>query len=177
MLSSVPRRTGSWSGTGTVVVVVSKRFCMIRWLPRWRTAANPFCSRIRQTSEPERTRSLPNRNLNLSHEDFVAKTPGDFRRVGHFEEKRKRLDEVRTRFFNGRTVARNIELGAQRHKSIVLTLDNRGYALCWPHDPSLPQFHLAVAPCAPYFGVRSGSMALSIWRSWPLRKSAGVLST
>src|ERR1022692_2945769 len=78
---------------------------MTRWLPLWRTATNPFCSRIRQISEPERTRSLPNRNLNLSHEDFVAKTPGDFRRVGHFEEQRKRLDEVRTRFFNWRAVA------------------------------------------------------------------------
>src|ERR1035437_2689222 len=29
MLNSVPRPTGSWSGTGTVIVVVSKRFCMI----------------------------------------------------------------------------------------------------------------------------------------------------
>ena len=29
-------------------------------------AANPCCSRIRQTSEPERTRSLPNRHLRLS---------------------------------------------------------------------------------------------------------------
>src|ERR1039458_4325041 len=61
-----------------VIVVVSKRFCMMRWLPRWRTAANPFYSRIRQISEPERTRSLPNRHLNLSHENFAVKALGDF---------------------------------------------------------------------------------------------------
>jgi len=99
---------------------------MIRWLPRWRTIANPFCSRIRQTSEPERTRSLPNRHLNLSHEDFVVKAPRDFGRVGRFEEQRERLDEVGSRFFNRRTLARNIELRAQRHKSVLLTLDDRG---------------------------------------------------
>jgi len=32
---------------------------MIRWLPPRRTATNPFRSRIRQTSLPERTRSYP----------------------------------------------------------------------------------------------------------------------
>jgi hypothetical protein len=55
---------------------------MTRWLPRWRTATNPFCSRIRQTSDPERTRSLPNRDLNLSHENLAARAPGDFGRGG-----------------------------------------------------------------------------------------------
>jgi hypothetical protein len=44
----------------------------------------------------------------------VAKTPGDFRRVGCFEEQRERLDEVRARFFNGYTLARNIELRVGR---------------------------------------------------------------
>jgi hypothetical protein len=49
---------------------------MIRWLPRCRTATNPFCSRMRQTSEPESTRSLPNRYLNLRYEDLVVGSPG-----------------------------------------------------------------------------------------------------
>ena len=89
---------------GTVIVVVSKRFCMIRWLPRWRTAANPFCSRMRQISEPERTRSLPNRNLNLGHEDLVVKAPGDFGRGRRLEEQRDRLDEVGSRLFSERYV-------------------------------------------------------------------------
>src|SRR5258707_12269266 len=99
---------------------------MIRWLPCWRTAANPFCSRMRQTSEPERTRSLPTRHLNLSHENFVVKTPGDFGWSGRFEEQRERLDEVGSRFFNRRALARNVELGAQRYEAVVLTCDNRG---------------------------------------------------
>jgi hypothetical protein len=40
----------------------------------------PFCSRIRQTSEPERTRSLPNRYLDLSYKDLAVSPPSDFRR-------------------------------------------------------------------------------------------------
>jgi hypothetical protein len=59
---------------------------MIRWLPRWRTATNPFRSRIRQTSSPDRTRSLPNRNLNLRNEDLTAESSGHFGWVGGLEE-------------------------------------------------------------------------------------------
>ena len=70
------------------MVVPSERFCRIRWLPCCRTAANPCCSRIRQTSEPERTRSLPNRNLNLSDKDLVVKAAGNFGRGGGFEKER-----------------------------------------------------------------------------------------
>lgn len=102
----------SWEIAG----LVATGFRMIRWLPCWRTAANPCCSRIRQTSGPERTRSLPNQHLNLSHENFVVKAPGDFGRGGSFEEQRERLNEVDSGFFNGRTLARNIELRAQRRK-------------------------------------------------------------
>ena len=57
-----------------------------QWLPRWRTATNPFCSRVRQSSEPERTRSLPNRDLNLSCKNFAMKAPRDLGRGGSFEE-------------------------------------------------------------------------------------------
>jgi hypothetical protein len=116
---------------------------MIRWLPCWRTAANPCCSRIRQTSEPERTRSLLNRHLNLSHENLVVKAPDDFGRGGRFEEQRERFNEVDSRFFNRRTLARDIEFRAQRHKPVILTFDNRGQALRWLHDPSLHQLFLA----------------------------------
>ena len=38
---SVPRRTVLCSGTGTVVVASPSRRCMIAWLPRRRTSANP----------------------------------------------------------------------------------------------------------------------------------------
>jgi hypothetical protein len=75
---------------------------------------------------PKETRSLPNRDLNLSHENLVARAPGDFGRGGSFEEQRKRLDEVSSRFFNGGALARDVELRAQRHKNVVLTLDDRG---------------------------------------------------
>jgi hypothetical protein len=52
-----------------------------------------------------------------------------FGRVGRFEEQRERLDEVGSRFFNRPTLARDIELRAQRHKTVVLTFDDRGQAL------------------------------------------------
>ena len=74
---------------------------------------------------PKETRSLPNRDLNLSHENLVARAPGDFGRGGSFEEQRKRLDEVSSRFFNGGALARDVELRAQRYKNVVLTLDDR----------------------------------------------------
>ena len=72
------------------------------------------------TSEPERTRSLPNRHLNLSHENFAVKASGDFGRGGRFEEQRERLNEADPRFFNRHTLAPNIEFRAQRHKTVVL---------------------------------------------------------
>jgi hypothetical protein len=43
---------------------------------------------IRQISEPERTRSLPNRHLNLSDKDLVVKAAGDFGRGGCFKKER-----------------------------------------------------------------------------------------
>ena len=99
---------------------------MIRWLPRWRTAANPFLSRIRQTSEPERTRSLPKQNLNLRHEDFLVKPSGDFGRRGCLEEQRERFNEVGSRFFNRRALAGNVEIRAERDETIIFTFDDRG---------------------------------------------------
>jgi hypothetical protein len=94
----------------------------------WRVIVkrNQNGSRILQISDPERTRSLPNRDLNLSHENLVARAPGDFGRGGSFEEQRQCLDEVSSRFLNGGALARDVELRAQRHKNVVLTLDNRG---------------------------------------------------
>src|SRR5580698_32596 len=100
MLNSVPRRTGSWRGTGTVMVVPAVRFCMIRWLPRCLTAVNPYCSRIWQISEPERTRSLPNGYLDLGYKHFTLKSPRDFRRGSRFEEESERFNKTRPGFFN-----------------------------------------------------------------------------
>src|SRR5438874_4446422 len=102
---------------------------MMRWLPLWRIAANPFCSRMRQMSKPERSRSLPNRNLDLSHENFIVKPPGDFGRFSRFKKQRERLNEVGARFFDRIALARDIEFRAQRHETIVVTFDNGGQAL------------------------------------------------
>jgi len=115
---------------------------MIRWLPCWRTAANSFRSRIRQISEPERTRSLPNRDLNLGNEDFVVKAAGDFGRGRRFEEQRDRLDEVGSRFLNRSTLTGDVEVRAQRHKSVVLTFDERDEALRWPHKSESTPVHM-----------------------------------
>lgn len=77
-------------------------------------------------TKPGRTRSLPNRHLNLSHKNFVVKTSGDFGGGGGFEEQREGLDEIRLGFFNGSTIARNVEFRPQRHKTVVFTFDNGG---------------------------------------------------
>ena len=74
----------------------------------------------------ERTWRLPNRNLNLCHEDLVVKPSGDFGRVGRFKKQRERLDEVGSRFFNRGTLARDIEFRAQRHETVVLTFNDCG---------------------------------------------------
>ena len=68
---------------------------------------------------------LPNRDLNLSHENFVVTAACDFGRVGGFEEQRQRLDKVGSRFLDRRALARDIELRAQRNKDVVLAFDNR----------------------------------------------------
>ena len=49
-------------------------------------AKNPCCSKIRQTSSPERTRSLPNRNLDLGDEYIAVHAAGDLALVGDFKE-------------------------------------------------------------------------------------------
>ncbi len=82
MLVSVPVLSSEWSGTGTVVVVFPDRFCMTTWLPRWRTAENPSALRISQTSQPDSTRSLPNRDLDPGHEDFAVQPARDLGGIG-----------------------------------------------------------------------------------------------
>jgi hypothetical protein len=101
MLWRVPRLRRSCNGKGTVTVVPSVRSCMMRWLPCWRAAANPCCSRILQTSEPERTRSLPNGHLNLRDENFTVQPLRNFRRRGGREEEREGFDEIGARFLDG----------------------------------------------------------------------------
>ena len=79
---------------------------------------------IRQISEPERTRSLLHRYLDLRHEDFVAVAPGDFRRVCGLEKKSQRLDQISAGLFDGCALARDIELRAQRYEAINLSFND-----------------------------------------------------
>ena len=101
MLWRVPRLSGSWIGTGTVTVVPSVLSCIMRWLPCWRTATKPCCSRILQTSEPERTLSLPNGHLNLRDEDLTVKPLANLLVRGCLEEEREGFDEISARFLDG----------------------------------------------------------------------------
>ena len=120
MLARVPRRRESWSGTGTVIVVTVERFCMIWWLPRWRTA---------KTSAPERTRSLPNHYLDLSYENIVVRAPGDLRWGCGLKEQSQRLNQIGAGLFNRFPLTRDIEFRAQRYKTIVLSLNDSRQSL------------------------------------------------
>jgi hypothetical protein len=51
---SVPIRNSAWLGTGTVIVVSGRCFCITIWLPRCRISSNPCRERIAQTCFPER---------------------------------------------------------------------------------------------------------------------------
>jgi hypothetical protein len=55
----VPILISAWSGTGTVSVPSSVRFCMTTWLPRRLTSTNPWFFGLSQTRRPERTLSRP----------------------------------------------------------------------------------------------------------------------
>jgi hypothetical protein len=78
----------------------------------------------RQTSKPERTRSLPNRHLDLSDEHFIMEAAGDLGGVGGFEKQRQGLDQIHSGFFDRSALARDIQLGAQGDKAVILTLDD-----------------------------------------------------
>lgn len=58
--------------------------CMIIWLPRWRTFTKPCCSRILQTSRPDKVRNLPNWNCHLSYKDFVVQSALYLGRISSF---------------------------------------------------------------------------------------------
>src|SRR5579863_10529475 len=81
-------------------------------------ATNPCCSKSRQTSSPDRTRSLPNRYLDLRHEHFAVEAPGDLGLIGHFEEECQRLNQIRPRFFDGQSLTCDIESGQRATKPL-----------------------------------------------------------
>jgi len=100
MLKSVPRRIGLCNGTETET------------LPLCLTAMNPCCSRMRHNSSPERTRSLPNRDLNLSHKHLAMHAARDLLVIRYFEKQGQSLNQVGSRFFNGGALASDIHFRA-----------------------------------------------------------------
>jgi len=70
-------RSSGWSGTGTVIVVGPCLFCMMTWLPRLLISLKLWAARMAQTCRPERTRSLPKRDLDLRHVELALESRFD----------------------------------------------------------------------------------------------------
>ena len=77
-------------------------------------------------SRPERTRSLPNRYLDMRHVDFVPQATLDFLRGRRLEEHRERFLEVGPRLGDGISLTDDIHFGAQGNVAVVFTPDDRG---------------------------------------------------
>jgi hypothetical protein len=73
----------------------------------------PFPSRIVHASRPERTRGLPNRDLEARHVDFRLHSPPNFLIAGRFEKELDRHFEIPASFFNGVTLMCNVQFRAQ----------------------------------------------------------------
>ena len=120
----MPIRSSGWFGTGTVIVVPSSFFCITMWLPCCRTSTNPFRLRIAHTSFPESARNLPNGNGNPGYVHFFVETLLDLVRRSGIKEKLKSFSKVIARLFDSATLARNVQLRAERNIAISLTLDD-----------------------------------------------------
>lgn len=88
------------------------------WLPRLRTSTKPCLARIAHTSRPERTRSLPNGNLDLCHENLAVEPSLRLLSRSCFEEQFQRFFEIRTCFLNGAALAGDVNFRAQSHISM-----------------------------------------------------------
>ena len=69
---------------------------------------------MRQTSRPERTRSLPIDDVERRHEYAGPQALGDLPGVRRLKEQGDRLPEVRGGLFDRPALAGDVELGAQR---------------------------------------------------------------
>lgn len=128
MLGRVLRLISGCSGTGTVTLLRPVRFCIALWLPLCRTSRKPWDSSMRRTSEPERVRSLPDRNLDLCHEYIRMQTSFDFGGLCSLEKEGEGLDKVGARRLYRVPLAGDIQLGAQGYARVVFAFDNRRQA-------------------------------------------------
>lgn len=87
---------------------------------------NPCCSGIPQTPAPDRTRSLPNRQLDEGDEDFALAAQIDLGRCGGFEEEGEGFDEVAAGLFDGCALTGDVEFGAEGDITAGFALDDRG---------------------------------------------------
>ena len=92
---------------------------------------------VRQTSWPDRTRSLPNRYLDLSNEDLSVRSAGGLRQGCGLEEPGEGFDQVRRRLFDRSALTGDVELRAQRYEAVVFALDDGRQAVGRVHIASL----------------------------------------
>jgi hypothetical protein len=107
-----------------VTVVSAKRFCIMAWLPRRRTSWNPYVSKIAQTCCPERLRSLPNRDLNLSYENLGMQTLLNLRGSRRLEKQCQSFYQVGARFLDGSALTGDIEFRTKGDVSIAVSFDH-----------------------------------------------------
>ena len=83
----------------------------------------PCLLRIKQTSRPDRTRSLANANVESSDVYLAVSTLSDFRIARGLEEQLDGLHQISAGFLNRVPLTGYIDLRTQCHKAVALTLD------------------------------------------------------
>src|ERR1051325_10781515 len=78
-----------------------------------------------QTSAPEKTPSLPSRDLQRRHVQLALQTPLHFGSVGALNEKLHRLSKVGRRVFDRVALARDLELRTERNESVAFAVNHR----------------------------------------------------
>src|SRR5690242_11127026 len=125
----VPILTSSWSGTGTVVVFPAWIRCIRMWLPRRQTSTNPCNARIRQTSRPDITRSLPNCDLNLSYKHILLESPVDLVGRRAFKKQFEGFAKIFAGLLNRISLAGDIEFRAEGDECAVFRQNDGGQPL------------------------------------------------
>ena len=81
---------------------------------------------MRQTSRPERDRSLADGNLDVGDIELASRPAFDFLGRGGLEEQRQRLFEVAACLGHAVPLAGNIHFGAECDIAVAVAFDNRG---------------------------------------------------
>ena len=119
----VPIRSSGWSGMGTVLVDSPSCHCMTTWLPRRRTSTKPCLARMRQTSRPERVRSLPNLHVERRDVELALEALPDLTLARSLKEEGDRLLDVMASLLDAVALAGNVEFGAQGNVAVPFVVD------------------------------------------------------